>query len=62
MLKHSLFSEFYLSRRHAKVQPETSSPRIVGALAVSVKRQDKPVVLCRANSRTWWESGWQNRR
>jgi len=62
MLKHSLFSEFYLSRRHAKAQPETMVPRIVGALAVSVRPQNKPIILCRANSRTWWESGWQNRR
>lgn len=62
MLKHSLFSQFYLSRRHARALPENPTPRIVGALAVSVKPQHKPIILCRANSRTWWESGWQKQR
>lgn len=63
MLKHSLFSDFYLSRRHNVTDDSSRMPIVEGSLAVNADRQrGKKLVLCRANSRTWWESGWQNRR
>lgn len=62
MLRHSMFSDFYLSRRQARADEHSQTPVINGSLAIAADRQrDKKLVLSRAASRTWWESGWQQR-
>ncbi len=63
MLKHSMFSNFYLNRRNSYADGICSRPSVNGSLAVvPIRQPDKKLVMCRATSRTWWESGWQLQR
>ncbi len=63
MLKHSLFSNFYLNRKNNQLRQsgETQEPGAIhGALAVSRKEsQSTGIPVSRMRSRTWWESGWK---
>lgn len=61
MLKHSCFSNNYLNHRLEKT--DASSPEVHGTLAVSAKKQPaQPLVICRCNSRTWWEAAWKQKK
>ena len=61
MLRHSMFSDSYLSHRNGSDQPVTHVSD--GSLALSpANRNGHKVVLSRSGSRTWWETGWQLRR
>lgn len=62
MLKHSLFSDYYLAHRKERAQPASSQNRVEGSLAVAPDQtSNKPLIVSRMNSRTWWENGWNNR-
>ncbi|MDD3147356.1 MAG: hypothetical protein PHD82_08645 [Candidatus Riflebacteria bacterium] len=62
MLKHSMFSNFYLGK---KINSEAScmQAKCHGSLALSPQdHNEKRVIFSRGASRTWWESAWQARR
>ncbi|HNX74241.1 MAG TPA: hypothetical protein PLM07_00270 [Candidatus Rifleibacterium sp.] len=62
MLRYSLFSEFYLSRRQ-NAASHSSVAASHGSLALApAGNHENQLPLCRANSRTWWETGWQRQR
>ncbi len=61
MLRHSMFSDSYLSHRNGSDHPVT--PVSDGSLALlPANRNGNRIILCRSGSRTWWETGWQLRR
>jgi hypothetical protein len=63
MYKHSLVSDFYLSRSNSQPDLETRSSLFDGSLAVAAKSYtDKKFIICRSTSRTWWETAWQNKK
>ena len=63
MLKHSMFSDSYLNHRFNDHDDEHNATATSGSLALSSQQQrDKKLVLCRASSRTWWETAWQMRK
>jgi len=63
MLKHSMFSDFYITRRNRLAGARRSMPFCEGTLAVAPQQQTgQRLVISRAASRTWWETGWQLQR
>ncbi len=63
MLKHSMFSDFYITRRNRLAGAQRSMPYCEGSLAVASQHQPgQRLVVSRAASRTWWETGWQLQR
>jgi len=63
MLKYSVFSEHYLASRSERNIAERNNHNVSGNLALSEhKNAEKRMPISRGCSRTWWESGWQNRR
>jgi hypothetical protein len=63
MYKHSLVSDFYLSRHNSQPEPETKASLFDGTLALAAKQyRDKRFVICRSTSKTWWETAWQHKK
>lgn len=63
MLKHSMFSDFYITRRNRLAGAQRCMPYCEGSLAVaSQNHPGQRLVVSRAASRTWWETGWQLQR
>ncbi|GAB4267445.1 MAG: hypothetical protein Kow0029_02010 [Candidatus Rifleibacteriota bacterium] len=61
MLKHSIFSNSYLN--HRLNRNDNQHTEIHGSLAISNKNTpNSRMIICRENSRIWWEAGWKNRR
>ncbi len=62
MLRHSIFSDFYLGKRNNS-ENSSGPSRCQGSLALSPQNPaEKKIVLCRGSSRTWWENAWQTHR
>jgi hypothetical protein len=63
MLKHTMFSNFYLNKKNSQLRKADNAPgaeTIHGTLAVSRKdSQANGIPVSRMRSRTWWESGWK---
>lgn len=66
MLKHAIFSEYYLANRQQRGLTDESQRNTAtadGMLALASDRSEKSALLIRrAPTKTWWENGWQNRR
>jgi len=63
MLKYSIFSEHYIASRAERKVANNHSHNVAGNLALSTNRNSaEKMPISRGVSRTWWESGWQNRK
>ncbi|HMM61874.1 MAG TPA: hypothetical protein PKC25_17285 [Candidatus Rifleibacterium sp.] len=63
MLKLQFFFRFNIPRRNRLAGAQRCMPYCEGSLAVASQHQPgQRLVVSRAASRTWWETGWQLQR